>query len=337
MPKQHTITEQRRRECEATQGIIVPLDLPEFEMVSQSLQADGCIQVHVRAKKAGEACPKCGEISEKVHDIRESVKRDSVLRTYHIRLVVEKRRFRCARCQRPFTETESACGKYKRTTRRFRQHIAQQASQRPITHVAKEVQVGPRFVQDCLSAWIEEHLQKQGRTLDERAKLPTPQLLGIDEFATRKGHRYETILCDLEHRNVLEVCESRKKDKVVKLLQRLEKPEEVLAVSMDMSASFRPAVQEALPHAQIVVDHFHVIQHVMKAFRQLGPSQRGTHSVAWETAPLFEGQRRTNRSRSPRTGEDWSSASGVGKGMAIERNIAQLVCDGNGGRCGSKP
>jgi transposase len=37
---------------------------------------------------------------------------------------------------------------------------------------------------------------------------------------------------------------------------------------MDMSASFRPAVERCLPHAQIVVDHFHVIQHVMKAFRK---------------------------------------------------------------------
>jgi transposase len=35
---------------------------------------------------------------------------------------------------------------------------------------------------------------------------------------------------------------------------------------MDMSASFRPAVQLCLPKAHIVVDHFHVIQHVMKAF-----------------------------------------------------------------------
>src|SRR2546429_2559919 len=66
-----------------------------------------------------------------------------------------------------------------------------------------------------------------------------------------------------------QVCEGRKKEEVVKLLKRLSNPDAVKAVSMDMSASFRPAVAAALPKAQIVVDHFHVIQHVMKAFRKV--------------------------------------------------------------------
>lgn len=56
---------------------------------------------------------------------------------------------------------------------------------------------------------------------------------------------------------------------VQKLLERLSDPDAVEAVSMDMSASFRPAVQLVLPKAQIVVDHFHVIQYVMKAYRKI--------------------------------------------------------------------
>src|SRR2546429_2910727 len=269
MSEKRTIDGQRASESQVNQGIIVPLDLPEFEIVSQCMQADGSIEVQVRARKESQACPRCGEESSKVHDSRKRVKRDIRLGGYPVYLIVHKRRFRCARCQRPFTETDSACGRYKRTTERFRHHIAKQACQRPITHVAQEVQVGPRFVHGCLHAWIEEKLKKKGRTLDEQAKLPTPQILGIDEFARRKGHRYDTILCDLEARDVLEVGDGRKKEEVVKLLERLSEPEAVKAVSMDMSASFRPAVQAALPKAQIVVDHFHVIQHVMKAFRKV--------------------------------------------------------------------
>jgi transposase len=269
MPEKHTIDGQRAREIEPNQGIIVPLDLPEFEIVSQCIRADESIEVQVRARKESQACPRCGEESAKVHDTRERVKRDITLREYQVYLIVHKRRFRCATCRKPFTETESACGRYKRTTERFRDQIAKQACHRPLTHVAQEVQVGPRFVHDCLHTWIEKKLAKKGRTLDEQAKLPTPQILGIDEFATRKGHRYNTILCDLDARDVLEVSDGRKKEEVVKLLERLSNPDAVKAVSMDMSASFRPAVAAALPKAQIVVDHFHVIQHVMKAFRKV--------------------------------------------------------------------
>jgi len=269
MPQKHTRDEQERRECEPKQGVMVPLDLPEFEIVGQCIRADGRIEVQVRARKESDVCPTCGEVSEKIHDRRKRVKRDSMLRTYQVSLIVQKRRFRCATCRRPFTEIDSSCGRYKRTTERFRHQIAKQACQRPITHVAQEMQVGTRFVQSCLCTWIEEKLEKKGRTLDDQTKLPTPQILGIDEFALRKGHRYDTILCDLESRDVLEVSSGRKKEEVVKLLERLSNPETVKAVSMDMSASFRPAVQAALPNAQIVVDHFHVIQHIMKAFRKV--------------------------------------------------------------------
>lgn len=73
----------------------------------------------------------------------------------------------------------------------------------------------------------------------------------------------------LRAREVLEVSVGRKLEEVIALLKRLNHPERVKAVSMDMSASFRPAVQCCLPQAQIVVDHFHVIQHVMKAFRKV--------------------------------------------------------------------
>jgi transposase len=269
MPEKHSIDGQRARESEPNQGIIVPLDLPEFEIVSQCIGADESIEVQVRARKESVVCPRCGQESSKVHDSRKRVKRDLQLREYHVYLILHKRRFRCATCRRPFTEPDTACGRYKRTTERFRDHIAKQACQRPLTHVAQEVQVGPRFVHDCLCTRIEKKLAKTGRTLDEQAKLPTPQILGIDEFALRKGHRYDTILCDLETRDVLEVSNGRKKEEVVKLLKRLSDPEAVKAVSMDMSASFRPAVAAALPKAQIVVDHFHVIQHVMKAFRKV--------------------------------------------------------------------
>lgn len=269
MRHQHTIEVQQKGEQEQPQGIVVPLDLPDFKIVSQSKLGDGSLEVHVIATKDQETCPGCQAVSRKIHDTRKRVKRDMALRTYQVRLVLYTRRFRCTVCQRTFTETESMCGRYKRTTKRFRHFLAQQASARPIAQIAEQEQVGPRFVQDCLLAQGEEKLAKVGRTLDETAPLPTPRLLGIDEFARRKGHRYDTILCDLVSRTVLEVSEGRTLEDVQKLLGRLSEPDAVEAVSMDMRASFRPAVQLVLPQATIVVDHFHVIQHVMKAFRKI--------------------------------------------------------------------
>ena len=58
MPDKHTIDGQRARESEPNQGIIVPLDLPEFEILSQCMGADESIEVQVRARKESASLPK---------------------------------------------------------------------------------------------------------------------------------------------------------------------------------------------------------------------------------------------------------------------------------------
>src|SRR6266571_4305478 len=130
-------------------------------------------------------------------------------------------------------------------------------------------------------------LAKRGLSLEESEKLPTPRFLGIDEFARRKRHRYDTILCDLAARKVLEISAGRKKDEVAGVLERLTDCDGVEAVSMDMSTTFREAVQLCLPHACIVADHFHVIQHVNKAVNKV----LGRWAKKGEGKQVLDGQR----------------------------------------------
>ncbi len=58
-------------------------------------------------------------------------------------------------------------------------------------------------------------------------------------------------------------------DEVTGVLERLSNCDAVEVVSMDMSTTFREAVQLCLPRARIVADHFHVIQHVGKAVKSV--------------------------------------------------------------------
>ena len=140
-------------------------------------------------------CPHCGTICVKQHDVP---------RLWHrVELVLYKRRFWCLRCHKAFTESDSACGRRKRTTVRLREEIGKLACSRPLMHVASHYEGGARFVQGCLEAVASIQLAKRGLSLEESGPLPTPRFLGIDEFARRKGHRYDTILCDLEARQVL--------------------------------------------------------------------------------------------------------------------------------------
>ncbi len=269
MRNQNTIERLPLAEESQQKGIIVPLELSDLCILSQAMQNDGSLEVTVISRQERASCPHCHQISAKIHDTRVRRKRDRWLRDHQVILLLCKRRFKCLRCHRTFTEPDLACGRYRRTTERLRTSLGEQGYKRPVAHVAAECQVGPRFVQDCVREVATVELAKQQRTLDETETLPTPRFLGIDEFARRKGHHYDTILCDLVARRILDVSAGRKQEEVVKLLERLSDPDAVEAVSMDMSASFRPAVQLCLPKAQIVVDHFHVIQQVMKGFKKV--------------------------------------------------------------------
>jgi transposase len=258
LPSQHT-----------TEGIIVPLELAEFRIVSQTCLNDGTLRVEVIATSTQAPCPQCQQPCVKIHDTRARKKRDVALREHVVELIVLKRHFRCLHCRRAFTEADSACGWRRRTTARWRYALGRLASQQPIEQVAQAAGVGSRFVRVCWQALATAAIEHKGLPVDEHEPLPSPRWLGIDEFARRKGHVYETILCDLEAHRVLEVSAGRKQAEVMALLERLGAPDAVQAVSMDMSGTFRSAVQMCLPKAQIVVDHFHVVQHVMKAFRKI--------------------------------------------------------------------
>jgi transposase len=290
MPGQDTIEElpsqEREKSRRSQEGIIVPLDLPEMQIVGQRLGEDGSLEVEIIGVEARAICPHCQRSSAKIHDTRVRKKRDCSLRGYRVVLWLYKRRFKCFGCQRTFTEPDVTCGKYRRTTARLRTAIGKQGCQHPVAQVAAEHQVGPRFVQECVDEWAKAELARHQRALAESGKLSTPRFLGIDEFARRKGHVYDTILCDLESRSVIEVSEGRKQEEVARLLERLDDPDAVEAVSMDMSKSFRSAVELCLPKAQIVVDHFHVIQHVMKGFRKVVSSF--AHKA--ESKALLEGK-----------------------------------------------
>ena len=283
MPQQHNTEEEANQD----QGIVVPLELEGLRLLKQELQPDGTIRIEVIGTNERASCPHCQNVCVKRHDVRPRSKRDVPLRGHGVEVVLYKRRFWCLRCRKAFTEPDQACGPGKRTTLRLREVIGKLASSRPITHVAREYGVGPRFVQGCLQSGASIQLAKRGLSVEEGKPLPTPRFLGIDEFARRKGQRYDTILCDLDAHQVLEVSAGRKQDDVVRLLERLTDCDGVEAVSMDMSETFRGAVQLCLPRACIVADHFHVIGHVGKALKSV--ITRWAKSEPGKTA--LEGQR----------------------------------------------
>jgi transposase len=128
MPTQHSTGEEANQE----QGIVVPLELEGLRILKQEVQPDGRIRVEVMGTNERVTCLHCGAICVKQHDVRPRIKRDVPLRGHRIELVLYKRRFWCLGCHKAFTESDSACGRRKRTTVRLREEIGKLACSRPL-------------------------------------------------------------------------------------------------------------------------------------------------------------------------------------------------------------
>jgi transposase len=100
------------------------------------------------------------------------------------------------------------------------------------------------------------------RGLESRDREEIPWL-GMDEKSFKKGHKYISLLNDIEGSRVLEVVEGRDKKTAKKLLNKglnAKQREMVCGVAIDMSAPFISAIRLLLPDADIVHDRFHISQ-----------------------------------------------------------------------------
>jgi transposase len=94
-----------------------------------------------------------------------------------------------------------------------------------------------------------------------RPKLKDLRQIAIDEIAVGKGHRYLTIVLDLESGAVVFVGDGKGGDALKPFWKRLRRCHaKIEAVAMDMSPAYHKAVSTYLPKATIVYDRFHVIK-----------------------------------------------------------------------------
>jgi transposase len=93
--------------------------------------------------------------------------------------------------------------------------------------------------------------------------------LGVDEKAIAKGHRYFTVVSDLERSTVEYVAEDRKQESLADFYRSLTPSQlaGIKAVAMDMWEPYIAATKAEVPDAssKIVFDRYHVMTHVLRA------------------------------------------------------------------------
>ena len=89
------------------------------------------------------------------------------------------------------------------------------------------------------------------------------RVIGIDDWAFRKNHRYRSIICDLERRRIVALLPDRERATVEAWLAAHP---EINVVSRDCGGGYGEAAARALPDALQVADRWHLFENASAAF-----------------------------------------------------------------------
>jgi transposase len=246
------------------------------EVILDRLQVQGCERIIMVLRPARErsCCPACHRRSDRIHSWYRRRLRDLPWEGIPVRIELRVRRFFCDSdgCpQRIFTEQLSQTApRYARRTSRLSLALEQ------IT-LALGGSAGSRLAGQLGILASGSTLLRQLRclTVDESA---SPRVLGIDDWAWRKGRRYGTILCDLERGKVIDLLPERSSESAEQWLRTHPGAE---IVSRDRASLYAEAVSKAAPQAVQVADRWHLLHNMREA---LVDALRPHHRLLTEVA-----------------------------------------------------
>jgi transposase len=218
------------------------------------------IVICARAKADDGACPDCGRRSRRVRSRYWRRPTDLPLSGRRVELRVMVRRFQCdaVLCpRRIFAErfADGALAPLARRTERL-DHI--------VHHLGLALGGRPAaaFAARLMTPVSNDTLL---RVVRRRARSPTDPLavIGIDDFAWRRNHRYGTIVCDLERRRTVALLTDREQASAEDWLRGHP---DIAVVARDRGGGYGEAIAKALPGAIQVADRWHLMHNASQAF-----------------------------------------------------------------------
>jgi transposase len=246
--------------------------LAELEIVDMKHSSSNVVFLTCKKSSTFEICPKCANIADKIYDHRTVKIKDEPFRGKTFYLVIQKRRFYCKSCKKPFMEPVSGISKGKRTTQRFQASVCRASElYSDLSSVQRTHKCSADTVYRATYAQLELNRRKMVYDL--------PTTIGIDEHSIRKpkykGTIYATILVDHKNKRVYELMEGRSKTELDAALMKLKGRENVKQVTLDLSPTFKNIVRNYFPNAEIVADRFHVQRLFSKRLNKMRKSIKG--------------------------------------------------------------
>lgn len=241
-----------------------PRLLPTGLRVLQMAVAEEALSMLVESDEPYSRCPLCGSLSERIHSRYTRTASDLPWRGITVTLKIRARKFFCDRgsCEREiFCERLPEIAVQARKTGRL---------EAVLRSIAFELggEAGARLVRElgllvCPDVLI-DRIRRSGRS-SVRFSAEQVKVLGIDDFAFRKGNAYGTIIVDLNSHEVIDLLPERSQESLATWLR--ENPG-VEVATRDRSNVYREGLNAGAPGATQVADRWHLLHGLTLALEE---------------------------------------------------------------------
>ncbi|MGE6259445.1 ISL3 family transposase [Heyndrickxia sporothermodurans] len=229
--------------------------LPGFEDVTVTLmeEVEEKLCIHVERSVEPHTCPVCHTVTQKIHDYRiQKIKHLKMFERQTL-LFYRRRRYVCP-CGKRFAEENTFVERYQRLSVELDQAIKIRSIKGKTFKETSEV------YGTSASTVVRRFDQLAENTVNEEAK-ELPKVIAIDEYKgdTKEG-KYQLIIANGMTKEPIDILPNQYKNTIKHYLKKYG--DQVEVVVMDMSPSFKAAVQQALGKPVIVADRFHFVRYI---------------------------------------------------------------------------